>query len=57
MRLEEAIQHCKDIVLENKECIGCIQEHRQLFEWLVELQEYRMEKDKEVCEMTDTLGY
>lgn len=42
MTLEEAIKHCEEIA-ENR-CDECGTEHRQLKEWLKELQAYRKEK-------------
>lgn len=46
MTLDEAIQHCKDN--SKKECkLGnndCAEEHDQLASWLIELQQYRMNK-------------
>ncbi|MCM1222436.1 MAG: phage N-6-adenine-methyltransferase [Lachnospiraceae bacterium] len=40
MTLEEAIQHCKDVA-EKLGCCECAEEHKQLAEWLEELQRYR----------------
>jgi inactivated superfamily I helicase len=57
MTLEEAIKHCEEVYErkikdaerhydaesfeESKECIWCAEEHRQLAEWLKELEVYR----------------
>lgn len=59
MTLEEAIKHFEEVAEElekkacglyesqdyekSKECIWCASEHRQLAEWLRELQRYRFE--------------
>ena len=40
MTIEEAIEHCEDIISDGK-CDQCAEEHRQLVEWLRELQERR----------------
>ena len=40
MTLDEAIQHCDDII-HSSTCKECIQEHSQLKEWLVELKARR----------------
>lgn len=42
MTLEEAIEHCEEIA--EKMCDECGMEHRQLAEWLKELQAYRKER-------------
>ena len=44
MTLEEAIIHCKEKACDNTQCA---MEHRQLAEWLEELQEYRKNARKE----------
>ena len=44
MTLEEAIIHCKEKACDNTQCAL---EHRQLAEWLQELQQYRKNKRKE----------
>lgn len=41
MTIDEAIQHCEDVIKENKQCAECQDDHRQLIEWLTELKEYR----------------
>lgn len=38
MTLEEAIIHCKEKACDNTQCA---REHKQLAEWLEELQQYR----------------
>lgn len=40
MKLQDAIQHCEDVAehCDNKECAA---DHRQLAQWLKELQELR----------------
>ena len=45
MSLEEAINHCKEVAEKctNKECAL---DHKQLHEWLVELQRHREVKEK-----------
>ena len=40
MTLEDAIQHC----IEKADCSNCGNEHRQLADWLMELQERRADK-------------
>ena len=44
MTLEEAIKHCKEKACDNTQCAI---EHRQLAEWLQELQQYRKNARKE----------
>ena len=44
MTLEEAITHCKEKACGNTQCAI---EHRQLAEWLQELQQYRKKARKE----------
>ena len=61
MTLDEAIQHCKDVVTENMgklmcfqsyevfeamQCRKCAEEHAQLAEWLEELKELREKAEK-----------
>lgn len=43
MTLDEAISHCDDVISEQESCnkIGCMNEHIQLRDWLIELKEYR----------------
>lgn len=42
MTLEEAIMHCEDVANDKCGCAeGCVSEHRQLAEWLKELQGYQ----------------
>ena len=66
MKLEEAIKHCEEVADEKKkeacnlydaknyeesrECIWCAEEHRQLAEWLREL-----EKDREILTRLDAM--
>lgn len=45
MKLEEAINHCKEVA--KSKCDSCGAEHEQLAEWLIELKEHR-ESDKRV---------
>lgn len=40
MTLQEAIEHCLDVA-EREPCRACAEEHRQLAEWLAELQDRR----------------
>lgn len=42
MTLEEAITHCKEKACDNTQCAL---EHRQLAEWLEELQKYRNKEE------------
>lgn len=39
MKLEEAINHCKEVA--KSKCDSCGAEHEQLAEWLIELKERR----------------
>ena len=43
MTLDEAIKHCEEVAEQNEEqsCKECANEHRQLAEWLRELEAYR----------------
>ena len=42
MTLEEAIRHCEDVANDRCGCAeDCVSEHRQLAEWLRELQRYQ----------------
>ena len=42
MTLEEAIKHCEDVAEDRCGCAeDCVNEHRQLAEWLKELKAYR----------------
>ena len=42
MTLEEAIRHCEDVANDRCGCAeDCVSEHRQLAEWLKELQRYQ----------------
>ena len=45
MTLDEAIEHCKEKILEQSEsqCFKCMEEHIQLMEWLKELKRLRKE--------------
>ena len=46
MVLDEAIKHCEDVAEDRCGCTeDCVEEHRQLAEWLKELKELRA-KDK-----------
>ena len=42
MTLDEAIEHCYEVV--NNECknYGCRMDHKQLAEWLIELKSYKI---------------
>ena len=44
MTLQEAIKHCYDVA--NNKCGQCAEEHRQLAQWLEELERMKMEKEK-----------
>lgn len=42
MTLEEAIRHCEDVANDRCGCAeDCVAEHKQLAEWLKELQKYQ----------------
>ena len=51
MTLEEAINHCDEVIKDETSCgcFACADEHRQLKEWLRELKRYR-EKVKEITQ-------
>lgn len=52
MTLEEAIKHCEDVAEDRCGCAeDCVNEHRQLAEWLKELKAYR-EADAPRLEVT-----
>lgn len=40
MTLDEAIKHCYDVA-NSSVCIECANDHKQLAEWLTELQQLR----------------
>ena len=44
MTLQEAINHI-DEVIKDTECEECKKEHIQLKQWLIELQEFREQKE------------
>ena len=46
MTIDEAIEHCKEIIRKNNDCEKCIEQHAQLFVWLEELKELRVFKNK-----------
>ena len=48
MTLEEAIKHCEDVISDGK-CDSCVNEHRQLMEWLKELEERRQQPEIIMC--------
>ena len=41
MEIEEAIKHCREVASNQNTCKECSNEHLQLLEWLVELQQLR----------------
>ena len=47
MTLDEAIKHCEEVI--NSSCTSCGEQHRQLQEWLIELQQYRQSGSVEEC--------
>lgn len=49
MTIEEAIQHCKEIISCEGDC-SCAMEHKQLLKWLEELVELRKLLRKEIKE-------
>lgn len=54
MTIDEAIKHCMDIAETQEMCSNgkkCAKEHRQLAEWLKELQRYREAWDKVKAEI------
>lgn len=52
MTLDEAIKHCEDVAEDRCGCAeDCVNEHRQLAEWLKELKAYR-EADTPRLEVT-----
>lgn len=59
MTLDEAITHCEEVAEKNEEqsCKECAKEHRQLAEWLRELELYRetiIGRPCEVCKFHET---
>ena len=56
MTLNEAIKHCEEIATGTSECAV---EHKQLAEWLKELEQYQKQKRKEeekIDEMLEVLS-
>ncbi len=47
MTIDEAIKHCRQAAMDNREagCEECAEEHKQLAEWLEELQMWREHYD------------
>ena len=41
LTIQEAIDHCYDVINQNKACEECQEDHKQLIEWLEELRNYR----------------
>lgn len=55
MTLDEAIKHCEDVAEDRCGCVeDCVNEHRQLAEWLKELRERRAKDEPQTC---DTCKY
>lgn len=61
MTLDEAIKHCEDVAEDRCGCAeDCVNEHRQLAEWLKELKAYReadtpQTEDAYFCELMDAV--
>lgn len=41
IRLDEAIEHCKEVASNKETCRDCANEHFQLMNWLIELKKLR----------------
>lgn len=41
MTIDEAIEHCYEIVNNDCKNYGCRMDHKQLAEWLIELKSYK----------------
>lgn len=54
MTINEAIKHCLERA--NKDCSDCAREHKQLAEWLGELQDLRSNMQTLIQKMSDTLN-
>lgn len=57
MKLEDAIKHCEEVAEKDCICEECAKEHRQLAEWLRELELYRetlIGRPCEVCKFHET---
>ena len=46
MTLDEAIKHCEEVAEKDCICEECASEHRQLAEWLKELQNYQTAREE-----------
>lgn len=56
MTLDEAIKHCEDVAEDRCGCSeDCVEEHRQLAEWLKELRRLRLLESWD--KSPDTNGY
>lgn len=45
-RLKEAIDHCKEVASDSETCEGCRDDHYQLMNWRLELNELRKFKSR-----------
>lgn len=45
LTLDEAIEHCKEVINDNSDCPKCMREHGMLLVWLEELKELRKFKN------------
>lgn len=54
MTIDDAIKHCLERA--NKDCSECAGEHRQLAEWLGELQDLRISMQTLIQKMSETLN-
>jgi len=48
MTIDEAIEHCRQVIVENEDCKECIEQHAMLIVWLEELKDLREFKNK-IC--------
>ena len=56
MTLDEAIKHCEDVAEDKAGCCeDCIEEHRQLAEWLKELKQLRKHTEYSIADNTLTV--
>lgn len=53
MSLDDAINHCVDVIRENSECRECVNEHATLMMWLEELKELRAFRRRVIKAVTE----
>lgn len=55
MKIDEAIEHSRQVAIKKEDCLECAKEHEQLADWLEELKWYRGQdliRRKDVTRMT-----